>query len=400
MTASRREDGEMMGCSCAPREFRVSNLAAILLLLVLGLHSGLAFGQSIPRPDHVVIVIEENHSYGEVIGNVQAPYINSLAQQGALFTRSFGVTHPSEPNYLALFSGSTQGVTDDGCSYTFGTPNLGRLLYDSAYTFGGYSEDLPATGSTVCNYLKYFRKHNPWVNWQQDISPSINSLSTSVNMPFSSFPSNYALLPTVSFVVPNQDNDMHDGTIQQADSWLQAHLDGYIQWAQSNNSLLIVTWDEDDSSMSNQIPTIFVGPMVQRGQYAETINHYNVLRTIEDMFGLSYAGQSSTANPITDCWTTSVPVPAAPGNLSATAVSASQINLTWTDNSANETGFHIYRSTNGTTFVLVGAVGSGTTSFANTGLQRNTKYYYRVRAFNASGESADSNTASTRTRAK
>jgi len=368
--------------------------------LVLGLHSGPAFSQSIPRPDHVVIVIEENHSYSEVIGNVQAPYFNFLAQQGALFTRSYAVTHPSEPNYLALFSGSTQGVTDDGCSYTFGTPNLGRLLYDAAYTFGGYSEDLPATGSTVCSNLKYFRKHNPWVDWQQDISPSINSLSPSVNMPFSSFPTEYALLPTVSFVVPNQNNDMHDGTIQQADSWLQAHLDGYVQWAQTHNSLLIVTWDEDDSSMSNQIPTIFVGPMVRSGQYAETINHYNVLRTIEDMFGLGYAGQSSTANPITDCWTTSVPVPTAPANLSATAVSQSQINLTWTDNSANETGFHIYRSTNGTAFVQVGAVGSSATSFADVGLQKSTKYYYRVRAFNTSGESADSNTASARTRPK
>src|SRR5258708_36025068 len=84
-----------------------------LMVLVFGVPSNYAFGQSIPRPDHVVIVIEENHSYAEIIGSANAPYINSLAAMGALFTNSFGVTHPSEPNYLALFSGSTQGVTDD-----------------------------------------------------------------------------------------------------------------------------------------------------------------------------------------------------------------------------------------------------------------------------------------------
>ena len=126
-----------------------------------------------------------------------------------------------------------------------------------------------------------------------------------------------------------------------------------------------------------------------------------MLRTIEDMFGLAYAGQSGSANPITDSWTTSPPPPpAAPSNLKATAISASQINLTWTDNSPNETGFHIFRSTNGTTFTQVGTVGSGVTGFPDTGLQRNTKYYYRVRAFDANGESADSNTISARTKPK
>jgi hypothetical protein len=368
------------------------------MIVVYGLAIRPAYGQSVPRPDHVVIVIEENHSYAEIIGNLQAPYMNTLAQQGALFTNSFGVTHPSEPNYLALFSGSTQGVTDDGCTYTFGTVNLGRLLLDAGFTFGGFSEDLPSTGSTVCNFLKYFRKHNPWVNWQQDISPSSNSLPVSVNMPFTSYPADYTTLPTLSTVVPNQDHDMHDGTIGQADSWLQANIDGYVQWAQTHNSLLIVTWDEDDSSSGNHIPTIFVGPMVRQGQYPEAVNHYNVLRTIEDMFGLAYAGQSGSATPITDCWTISPPpVPAAPSGLRATAVSPSQINLTWTDNSLDETGFHIFRSTNGSTFTQVGSVASNVISFSDTGLQRSTRYYYRVRAFNASGESGDSNTVSVRT---
>src|SRR5205823_2523793 len=96
------------------------------------------------------------------------------------------------------------------------------------------------------------------------------------NLPFTSFPSNYSSLPTLSFVVPNQDNDMHNGTIQQGDTWLQQYIDPYVQWARSHNSLLILTWDEDDNTSSNRIPTIFVGAMVVTSQYGEAINHYNV----------------------------------------------------------------------------------------------------------------------------
>jgi hypothetical protein len=123
------------------------------------------------------------------------------------------------------------------------------------------------------------------------------------NLPFTSFPGDYSTLPTVSFVIPNQDHDMHDGTIAQADTWLQQNLAGYAQWAGTHNSLLIVQWDEDDYSGTNHIPTIFYGAEVVPGQYSETINHYNMLRTLEDMYGLSYAGASSSAAAITDIWT-------------------------------------------------------------------------------------------------
>ncbi len=258
---------------------------------------------TLPTPSHVVLVIEENHSYNEIIGSSSAPYINSLANTGASFTRSFAVTHPSEPNYLALYSGSTQGITDDSCPHTFGAPDLGGELIQAGLSFGGYSESLPSTGSMVCSSGSYARKHNPWVNF--------TDVPASDNMPFTSFPStNFSSLPTISIVVPNLLDDMHDGTIQQGDSWLQQNIDSYVQWAKTNNSLLIVTWDEDDSSQSNQIPTIFVGPMVQSGQYSEQINHYNVLRTLEDMYGLPAANNSASATAITYCWqSTSTPTP-------------------------------------------------------------------------------------------
>lgn len=268
----------------------------------------------VPRPSHVVIVIEENHSFAEIIGSPAAPYINSLAQQGALFTQSFAIEHPSQPNYLDLFSGSNQGVSDSSCPHSFSTPNMAAELISTGQTFGGFSEDLPAVGSTACSSGSYMRKHNPWVNF--DIGPS--AVSAAANMPFpQSWPADLNQLPTVSFVVPNQLNDMHDGTIQQGDTWLQNHLDAYVQFARTHNSLLIITFDEDDGSMNNQIATIFIGPMVVPGQYSEQINHFNVLRTIEDMYGLGYAGASGTATPIVSCWSRPT---AAPANVSGRIV--------------------------------------------------------------------------------
>ena len=103
-------------------------------------------------------------------------------------------------------------------------------------------------------------------------------------------------------VVPNLQNDMHDGTIEQADTWLKSHIDSYVTWAKTNKSLLIVTWDEDDKSSANQIPTIFVGPMVKAGRSSVKANHYNVLRTFEAMYSLALVGNSAKSAPITNIW--------------------------------------------------------------------------------------------------
>jgi hypothetical protein len=249
---------------------------------------------TVPRPDHTVIVLMENHSYADVIGSSSAPYLNSLVSSAANFTQSFGVTHPSEPNYLALFSGSTQGLTSDSCPHTYSGANLGSELIGKQLSFTGYSESMPSNGYTGCTSGTYARKHNPWVNF--------TNVPAASNLTFASFPTTYTSLPTVSVVVPNLQDDMHDGTVAQGDAWLQQHLDGYVQWARTHNSLLVLTWDEDDNSANNQIPTLFVGAGVKAGTYSETINHYNVLRTIEDAYGLPYAGASATASPITDAW--------------------------------------------------------------------------------------------------
>ncbi|MCV7121909.1 alkaline phosphatase family protein [Mycobacterium lacus] len=257
---------------------------------------GLTAGE-LPTPAHVVIVVEENRSQATIIGNPSAPFINALAAGGAMMAQSFAETHPSEPNYLALFAGDTFGLTKNICPVDGGTrPNLGSELLAAGYTFAGFAEGLPAVGSTVCSSGKYARKHAPWVNFGN--VPAANSV------PFSAFPKpgNYASLPTVSFVIPNGDNDMHDGTIAAGDAWLNRELSAYATWAKANNSLLVVTWDEDDGSSRNQIPTLFYGAHVQPGTYGEAISHYNVLSTLEQMYGLPKTGNAANAPAITDIW--------------------------------------------------------------------------------------------------
>jgi len=251
----------------------------------------------VPRPDHVVIAVFENKKANAVFGSSSAPYINSLAAGGAKFTQSFAIEHPSGPNYLDLFSGGNQGVTDDSCPHTFSTANSGAQLIAAGLSFTGYSEDLPSAGSTVCTSGGYARKHNPWVNF--------SNVPASSNQPFSAFPTDFTQLPTVSWVVPNLCNDMHDCSISTGDTWLQNHLDAYAQWAKTHNSLLIVTFDEDDGGGGNNIATLFYGQQVKTGTYAEHVDHFDVLRTLEDMYGLPYAGAAATSTPITDCWTTS-----------------------------------------------------------------------------------------------
>jgi hypothetical protein len=292
----------------------------------------LAWPSGLPVYDHVVIVIEENKDYGEIIGNRHAPYLNQLRTEGANLTRMFAEEHHSQGNYFWLFSGSDQnvGFYDLVPTAPIKAPNLGAELFTNGRTFAGYSEDLPTAGSLVdwaknaAGKTSYARKHNPWSSFS---FPPKNQLAGSANRPFTDFPNreeNFARLPTVAIVVPGLKNDMHDGlvrhSIPKGDEWLKAHIDAYYQWAKLHNSLLIVTWDENDHqfdkrhptgitvpgltnpfaatttakgrSIQNRIATILAGAQIKPGDYPEGkgVTHVNLLRTLEAMYGLPRAG--------------------------------------------------------------------------------------------------------------
>jgi hypothetical protein len=247
-----------------------------------------------PAYDHVVIVIEENHSAAQVMGS---PYLSSLAARGASFSAMYGITHPSQPNYLALFSGSTQGVVDDG-PHDLSAPNLAGSLLAAGRTFAAYSEGLPSAGFSA-DAPPYVRKHNP--------SASFTNLpGATVNLPFTSFPSaDFSQLPTVSFVIPNLDNDMHDGSVAAGDGWLQANLDGYARWAGAHYSLLIVTFDEpagSDPVSTTPIATILAGTSITRGFASNPATLYSLLRMVDEIYGLPYLGAEASAPQIAGIW--------------------------------------------------------------------------------------------------
>jgi phosphatidylinositol-3-phosphatase len=279
-----------------------------LIILFLSRACPIISQTALPMPDHIVIAVLENHSYSQIIGSPAAPFINSLADDtlSALFTDSHGITHPSQPNYLILYSGTTQGVINDEVpsGNPFTTANLGRQLIDAGRTFITYSEDLTEAGYNGATSGYYARKHNPLANW---MGTGPNQVSSNTNQPLTVFPSDdFTLLPTVCFAVPNLNNDMHNGSdparITTCDEWISSNLGGYIQWAKANNSLFILTFDEDDHSSGNHILTVFTGQMVQAGQYSTRIDHYSILNTIENIYGLPYLGDSLTHTIITDCW--------------------------------------------------------------------------------------------------
>ncbi|MFF3410638.1 alkaline phosphatase family protein [Streptomyces sp. NPDC002742] len=253
---------------------------------------------AVPTPDHVVVVVFENHAYSQVIGSSSAPYINSLKTGGANLSQSYAETHPSQPNYFALFSGATQGITDDSC-YTPGfssAPNLASELIAAGKTWGSYNETLPSQGSTTCSSGNYARKHNPWFGF--------SNVPTSSAKTFAQFPTDYTTLPQVSFVVPNLCSDMHDCSVSTGDTWLNTNLSAYATWAKTHNSLLVVTFDEDNRLAGNKIPTVLYGQQVTPGSSSTTTyNHYDLLRTLEDMHGLTHAGNAASAKDITGIWT-------------------------------------------------------------------------------------------------
>ena len=245
-------------------------------------------------PDHVVIVVLENKDADTIAAH--APYLTALSGSGTRLTDMHAETHPSQPNYVALYSGDTHGVHNDDCPHTIDAPTLGGELAAAGRSFAGYSEGLPHAGFTGCRSGDYARKHSPWTNFSTD--------PPSVNQPLSAMPADYSRLPTVSFVIPDLCHDMHDCPVSEGDAWLREHLDGYARWAMTHDSMLLVTFDESESQHDddNHIATFAVGQHVPRGTDDEHADHYRLLRTLEDMYGLPPLGHAADTTALSGLW--------------------------------------------------------------------------------------------------
>lgn len=261
-----------------------------------------------PIFSHVVLIVEENHSYSEVIGNSSMPYLNSLASQYGLATEYFANAHPSLPNYLMLTTGLSE-TFDDNFSGTISDDNSVRELVNAGKSWKAYEESIPSAGYLGGDAPPYLRHHNPF----SYLSNVQNNPSQAANIvPFSQFATDLAnhALPQFSFVTPNVNNDAHDGTLEAADAWLQANIAPLlVSSAFQSSGLLIITFDEGDITDidhgGGHVATIIVSSQSKSGYQSQAVyQHQNTLRLALAASGVtSFPGLAGTAPDMIEFFT-------------------------------------------------------------------------------------------------
>ena len=256
--------------------------------------------------DRVVVAVFENKAPGDVFGNGAAPTFNRLARRYAVLAGYGGVAHPSLPNYLALVSGSTQGISDDCDDCSASAPNLADLLEARGRSWKTYAEGLPGPGYAGGNKGRYRKHHEPFVYFR-NVRSNAGRLRRVV--PFTELSGDLAdhRLPDFSLVIPDNCDNMHDCPVSTGDAWLKRFLGPVLASPQMRRGVVFVIFDEGKGSQpglpGGRVPALAVGPTVRRGALNRArLDHYNLLRTIEDAFRLPRLGQSVKAKPITGIW--------------------------------------------------------------------------------------------------
>ncbi len=274
-------------------------LVLVVLIAAIGCGGRGALGPPPPTSAHVFIVVEENHSYSQVIGNSSMPYLNGLASKYGLATQYCANMHPSIGNYFMLTTGQIETV-DDAFTGTITDDNIVRELAKANKTWHSYAESLPGTGYLGGDVYPYFKHHNPFAYFSDVIgTPQANNI-----VPFSQFSSDLAAgtLPDFSFIIPNALNDAHDGTLAAADQWLSAHIDPLIKSSSfQNGGLLIIVFDEsvstDVSHGGGHIAMLVIGPQVKSGYQSTTFfQHQSTLRLVMSTLGVTaFPGLAASA---------------------------------------------------------------------------------------------------------
>lgn len=255
---------------------------------------------TLPTFSHVFLVVEENHSFTEVIGNSSMPYLNGLASKYALAKQYFANAHPSIPNYLMLTTGQMETLNDN-FSGTIGDDNVVRELVSVGKTWKTYQESIPSAGYLGGDDLPYVRRHNPF----SLLSDVQNSTTQAANIvPFTQFTTDLAnnSLPNFSFIVPDVNNDAHDGTLATADSWLQSNMAPLIASSTfQSGGLLVILFDEGELSDFNhgggQVAAVIVSSNGKPNFQSQTLyQHQSTLRLVLEALGVKkFPGQAATA---------------------------------------------------------------------------------------------------------
>jgi hypothetical protein len=271
-------------------------------------------GSSPPPPravPHVMVIVMENASYGDIIGNSSVPYFNSLAQNYVSVTQSYAVAHPSLPNYLEMTSASTWGVTDDGSpgGDSGGAPNLMTEMDAAGLSWAGYMENMPSIGYTggdtggddgYGNQL-YQQHHNPFVYY-----PSLaGELGNDKPLSYMIGDLNSANPPDFVFVTPNMLDDWHDGPLATGDNWLAQEVPTIqaTKWYKAG-ATIIVTTDEGNSSDGSgiaggnggHVPTVVVSQALHgHGAHNAPVDQAGIVGSLDQLWGLSMINDAATS---------------------------------------------------------------------------------------------------------
>ena len=276
--------------------------AAALLLLAAG--PAAAAAPSPAAPSHTVLIVLENHEFDEVIGNPEMPYLNRLARGGALATDYFGVTHPSLPNYLALFAGSTFGIAENCTDCVVRGPNLATQLSRGGISWRAYMGDLPHPCFAGASHGNYAKRHNPFAYF-----PSVAAVPSRCRqvVPETRLLADlrHHRLPEFGWLTPDLCDDAHDCNLAAADEHLRTLVPPTLHQL-GPHGLLILTFDEGTSDGGccglpggGRVATVLAGPDVPPGiEIRRPADHYSLLAAIEDRFGLPRLRLARSAKPL------------------------------------------------------------------------------------------------------
>jgi phospholipase C len=260
------------------------------------------------RYPHVIWILEENHSYGKIIGNSQARYINTLTRECGLATNYHNISHPSLPNYIGMTSGlprSKLGQFSNDCSPSNRCSTSAPSILAQARSWKAYEDSMPSDCYRR-DYGEYAVRHNP--------APYFTHLTGCAvkDVPYGRLGPDLSShkLPAFSFITPNLIHDMHDGTVAQGDAWLKAHLPTILNSSEyrSGNTAVFITWDEGEGGKTDicsynttdvgcHVATIVISPTTKPGTRSRTLfNHYSLLRTTEQLLGLPLLGEAKHVN--------------------------------------------------------------------------------------------------------
>jgi phospholipase C len=254
------------------------------------------------RPSHLIVVVEENHAFEQVIGSKAAPFLNHLAAHGTLLTDYHAITHPSLPNYVALVSGRTGRIRSDCVRCTISGPTLIDQLEARHISWAAYLQGLPRPCSAVARSGAYTEAVDPFMHAARvrDHPSQCDRV-----LPLRRFHADLTAsrLPIVVFVMPDLRHEMHSGSKRVADAWLRrlvGDLHASPVWRQDTR--LVVTFDEsnrhdmrsccDGLAAGGRVATIVAGPRIPKGRDPTSYSHYSLLRSTEAAFGLPFLGHA------------------------------------------------------------------------------------------------------------